>query len=80
MYHSRSKRLSCCLANAGSSLASGIMWKARSQAANQGYSHLSGIEITSRLNRCRQSALRPDLRCRGGGGMSGSPSSQSSTT
>jgi hypothetical protein len=32
--------------------AKGIMWKARSQAAYQGYSHLSGIETTSRLNSC----------------------------
>ena len=58
----------------------GNVWKARSQAANQGYSHLSGMESTSRQKRCGQSALRPDLRSAGGGGISGSPSSQSSTT
>jgi hypothetical protein len=32
-------------------LENGIIWKAKSQAANHGYSHLSGIEITSRLKR-----------------------------
>ena len=64
----------------GSIRASGIMWKARSQAAYQGYSHLSGIEMTSRLNRWRQSWLRPCVRLRGGGGWPGSPSSQSLTT
>ena len=36
------------------------MWKARSQAAYQGYSHLSGIEMTSRLWTCDASpVLRP---------------------
>ena len=34
-------------------------WKARSQAANQGYSHLSGIEMMSAALRWRQSLLRP---------------------
>ena len=33
------------LANSASMTASGRQWKARSQAANQGYSHLSGIEM-----------------------------------
>ena len=33
----------------GSIRAKGIMWKARSQAAYHGYSHLSGMEMTSRL-------------------------------
>jgi len=32
--------------------------KARSQAAYQGYSHLSGIEITSALTMCPQRRLR----------------------
>ena len=54
--------MSCSLANYGSTRANGIMWNARSHAANQGYSHLSGMEMTSRLNRCRQSWLRPFLR------------------
>ena len=37
------------LANSGSTRASGIVWNARSQAAYHGYSHLSGIEMTSSL-------------------------------
>ena len=39
-----------------------MQWNARSQAAYQGYSHLSGIEMMSALLRCRQSALRPCWR------------------
>ena len=65
---------------AGSIAANGIMWNARSQAANQGYSHLSGIDRTSRLKRWVQSALRPFHRLAGAGGWEGSPSSQSFTT
>ena len=42
-----------------------MQWNARSHAAYQGYSHLSGIEITSLLKRCRHSRLRP--RSRSGG-------------
>src|SRR5882757_7715955 len=49
MYHSRSNSTSCSLVNCGSSFVKGIMWKARSHAANHGYSHVSGIERTSRL-------------------------------
>src|SRR5262249_20128941 len=49
MYHSRSSKMSWSLANWGSIVAKGIMWKARSHAANHGYSHLSGTERTSRL-------------------------------
>ena len=63
------------MANSASIWASGMQWKARSQAAYQGYSHLSGIEMMSALFRWRQSALRPCLRSGGGGGWSGSPSS-----
>src|SRR5439155_1209136 len=51
IYHSRRKRLSCFFAKCGSIFENGIMWKARSHAANQGYSHLSGIEMMSRLKR-----------------------------
>ena len=68
---------SCSLANSGSISAKATQWKARSQAAYQGYSHLSGIEMTSALSRCRQSLLRPCRRSAGGGGCAGSPSSQS---
>jgi len=35
-----------------------MVWKARSQAANQGYSHLSGIEMTCSLSMCGQSLFR----------------------
>ena len=45
-----------------------------------GYSHLSGIEMTSLLNRwIAHSLLRPELRSAGGAGSSGSPTSQSLT-
>ena len=59
MYHSRSSRLNWSRAKTGSSRANGTMWNARSQAANQGYSHLSGMESTSRQKTCGQSELRP---------------------
>ena len=36
-----------------------MQWKPRSQAANHGYSHGSGIASTSNASRCRQPALRP---------------------
>ena len=49
MYHSRASKISCSLANSGSMQAKGMVWNARSQAANQGYSHFDGIEITSPL-------------------------------
>ena len=47
------------LGQLGVEQASGMQWKAMSQAANQGYSHLSGHARTSRLYECRQPALRP---------------------
>jgi hypothetical protein len=37
----------CSLAKSGSTIESGSVWKARSQAAYQGYSHLSGMEMMS---------------------------------
>ena len=49
MYHSRSISISCSLANSGSTSASGTQWNARSHAAYHGYSHLSGMEMTSAL-------------------------------
>ena len=39
-----------------------MQWKPRSQAANHGYSHGSGIASTSNASRCRQSLLRPCRR------------------
>ena len=47
------------MAKAGSMTARVTAWKARSQAANQGYSQLSGIDRMSLLLSSRQSALRP---------------------
>ena len=64
------------MANALSTMEKVTQWKARSQAANQGYSHLSGMEMMSVAFMCRQSLLRPRLRFSGGGGSVGSPRSQ----
>ena len=63
----------------GSTWASATQWNARSQAANHGYSHSSGMEMTSARARCCQAALRagPSLPA-AGVGSSGSPSSHSS--
>ena len=80
MYHSRHSRSSCSLANSGSTWAMATQWKARSHAAYHGYSHVSGIEMTSSLLRWRHSRLRPSWRAAGGGGPAGSPSSQRSTS
>ena len=63
--------MSCALANSGSISAKTVQWKARSQAAYQGYSHLSGMEMMSALTRCVQSLSRPLLREAGGFGMAG---------
>jgi hypothetical protein len=41
MYHSRVSRISWFFAKSGSIIANAIAWNAMSQAANQGYSHLS---------------------------------------
>ena len=40
------------------------MWNARSQAANHGYSHLSGIEMMSRLKRCFHSRVASEMSLR----------------
>ena len=56
------------------------VWKARSQAANQGYSHLSGMEMMSNPSKLRHLEFRPVLRPCGGGGWVGSPSSQRATS
>src|SRR3954464_10441340 len=45
--HSRQSSTSWYFAKAGSTCASETQWNARSQAANQGYSHLSGIDMMS---------------------------------
>ncbi|MEC9156581.1 MAG: hypothetical protein VYB77_00460 [Planctomycetota bacterium] len=67
---------SWCLANSGSIEAKVTAWNARSQSANQGYSQLSGMVITSWTSRCVQWQFRPVRRESGGGGWVGSPSSQ----
>ena len=56
------------------------VWKARSQAANQGYSHLSGIEMMSNPSKLRHLEFRPFLRTAGGCGWPGSPSSHRATS
>ena len=48
----------CSLAKSGSTIESGSVWKARSQAAYQGYSHLSGMEMTSLFNMWNHSEFR----------------------
>src|SRR3990172_12594787 len=60
-------RCICSLAKSGSTIESGSVWNARSQAAYQGYSHLSGMEMTSSFSMWNHSEFR-ELRypvCRG---------------
>ena len=78
--HSRHSRISWYLANAGSTCVRVTQWNARSQAANQGYSHLSGIDIRSKESKLRHLELRPLCRCGEGAGWVGSPSSQRATS
>src|SRR6266481_6738659 len=77
MNHSRRNNMSCFLAKSGSIFENGIMWKARSHAAKHGYSHLSGMEMTSRLKRWVHSRFRPNCRSAGGGGWAASPDNHS---
>jgi hypothetical protein len=76
MYHSCNSSSSWFLANPGSTCAMATQWKARSQAANQGYSQVSGMEITSQLVMCAQCALRPCWWLCAGAWELGSPDSQ----
>ena len=67
MYHSLQSSTSCRLANSGSRWASATQWKARSHEAYQGYSHGSGMEMTSWLRRgSSRVAPLPPLRGRRG--------------
>ena len=50
----------CCFAKSGSTIEIGSVWKARSQAAYQGYSHLSGIEMMSSLTMWNHSEFLED--------------------
>ncbi len=77
--HSRHRTRSWYLANAGSTWASVTAWNARSQAANHGYSHGSGMERMSAASKCRQSVFRMCAWPSAGGGWPGSPSSQRAT-
>src|ERR1022692_2533668 len=74
--HSLHSRISCYLANAGSTWASATQWKARSDRKSVGYSHLSGIDMMSNASKWRHRELRAALRAAAGGGCAGSPSSQ----
>ena len=49
-------------AKSGSTMASGMQWNARSQAAYQGYSHLSGMDTTSWLSMWNHDSLRVPRR------------------
>jgi len=80
VYHSRSSSRSWRLASTGSRWAMVTQWKARSHDANQGYSHVSGMRITSLASTWRHAALRPWARDGGGGGWPGSPRSHRSTS
>ena len=68
------------MAKPGSTRAIVTQWKARSQAAYQGYSQGSGMEMTSKLFMCHQALLRPCRRPAGGGAEAGSPSSHCCTS
>ena len=48
----------CSLAKSGSTIESGSVWKARSHAAYQGYSHLSGMEMMSWFSMWNHSEFR----------------------
>ena len=56
-----SRSSTCSLAKSTSTSASGAQWKARSHAANHGYSHLSGIEMTSPAIMWNHGTLRTEL-------------------
>src|SRR5215470_9507730 len=77
---SKRRSQSCSLANSASTKARATQWKARSQAANQGYSHLSGIDRTRIELRCCQRLFRMERRDSGGGQFGLSPSSQADTS
>src|SRR4029077_370270 len=64
--HSRHSKINWYLANAGSTWASATQWKARSQAANQGYSHVSALDMMSKALKFRHRLFRPVRREAGG--------------
>mmetsp|Transcript_28390 Transcript_28390/g.85606 ORF Transcript_28390/g.85606 Transcript_28390/m.85606 type:complete len:222 (-) Transcript_28390:1472-2137(-) len=75
MYHSRVMSRSWPFANSQSTKAKGRQWKAKSQVAYQGNSHLSGMEMMSQFCMWSQSLLRiARLSFCGGVGQAGSPS------
>ena len=71
--HSRHSRISWYLAKPGSRCARATQWKAMSQAANHGYSHLSGIDMMSSASKLRHREFRPVSRCGGGAWLGGVP-------
>ena len=71
MYHSRVSSTSWFLAKSGSIVASGMQWNAKSHAAYQGYSHLSGIERMSALLRLQPLAVAAVLAAVGWRGLIG---------
>ena len=73
MNHSRVSAMSWYLANVGSMWAKTTVWKARSHAANHGYSHGSGMDRMSAASRWRQPALRPHAALDGRGGLARVP-------
>src|SRR5580765_6561297 len=60
-YISRSISSSWDLAKSVSTVDSATAWNARSHAAYHGYSHLSGIEITSAFTMCAQALFLCDV-------------------
>lgn len=91
MYHSRRNNSSWDCAKSGSKREIVTEWNAKSQTAYlpvilhketskyHGYSHLSGIVMTSRLKRCSHDEFLPFNLDFGGEGWPGSPRSQSRT-
>src|SRR5262249_25602335 len=57
-YRLRNISNNCSLAKSKSTSDSAMVWNARSHAAYHGYSHLSGMEITSLLSMWNHSGLR----------------------
>ena len=62
------RSVSCSLAKSGSTSANGTQWKARSQAAYQGYSHLSGHRDDVAVVEVRPLVVPAVLARLGGGG------------
>ena len=66
------------MAKSKSTSDSEMVWKARSQAAYHGYSHLSGMEMTSPLSMWNHSVFRTPPRAPGRSGWASCSFSQRS--